>query len=363
MPLSVLHGFKTINHHKINTMKKYFGIFLIACFVCTIQVAAQTDKTPFLTKSFDASVKNVKVQTSGGSITVEGATGGQPRIEMYVKANDQHDDMTKEEIKARLEKDYAIEIITNSQQVSAIAQRKNKISNWKNELSISFKIFSPKNISTELNTSGGSISLSNVSGNQDFKTSGGSLEVDHVTGKIKGRTSGGSINVSDCDNEIDLNTSGGSISAKNCTGKIDLHTSGGSLQLKNLKGDIQAKTSGGSVHGKDVSGEIDAHTSGGNIDFEDVSGSLEASTSGGNIEVNMTKLDKYLTLHNSGGSVSLTVPKNQGLDLNLKGDRVKSSEMSNFSGTMEDDELKGKINGGGASVTVKGNGNIRLAFK
>ena len=77
----------------------------------------------------------------------------------------------------------------------------------------------------------------------------------------------------------------------------------------------------------------------------------------------MTKLDKYLTLQNSGGSVHLTVPKNQGLDLNLKGDRVKSTALSNFSGSMEDDEVKGKINGGGALVTVKGNGSVHLAFK
>ena len=30
---------------------------------------------------------------------------------------------------------------------------------------------------------------------------------------------------------------------------------------------------------------------------------------------------------------------------------------------VEDDEVKGKLNGGGAAVTVKGNGRINLAFK
>jgi hypothetical protein len=30
---------------------------------------------------------------------------------------------------------------------------------------------------------------------------------------------------------------------------------------------------------------------------------------------------------------------------------------------MEDDEVKGKINGGGAQITVKGGGRIQLAFK
>jgi hypothetical protein len=345
-------------------MKKLFGILSIVCLVFTFQLQAQTKETPFLTKSLQgASVKDVKVETAGGSIVVEGITSGEQRVEMYVRSNDRHNDLSKAEIQKKLDEDYIIDISVANNKLTASAKQKNKVFNWKNALSVSFKVYTPKNISSDLNTSGGSISISNVSGNQDFKTSGGSLQVDHVTGKIKGRTSGGSIEVSDSDNDIDLSTSGGSISAKNCNGKIDLHTSGGSLQLKNLKGDIEAKTSGGSVHGKDVTGEINAHTSGGNIDFENISGSLDASTSGGNIDVEMIKLDKYLTLHNSGGSVHLTVPKNQGFDLNLKGDRVKSIALNNFSGSMEDDEVKGKLNGGGAAITVKGNGSIHLAFK
>jgi DUF4097 and DUF4098 domain-containing protein YvlB len=344
-------------------MKNYFSAFLIAALAFSLQINAQTNKEPFLTKNFPASIKNVKVETSGGSITVDGAGEGQTRVEMYVQANGNNNNMSKEEIQSRLEKDYAIEIITNNQQVSAIAQRKNKNFNWRDQLSISFKVFVPKNVSTDLNTSGGSISISNVSGEQDFKTSGGSLNVANVKGKINGRTSGGSIQVSDSDSEIDLSTSGGSIAAKDCSGNIRLNTSGGSLDFKRLKGNLQAKTSGGSVHGKDIEGDVDAHTSGGNISFDNMSGSLKASTSGGNINVEMTKLDKFLTLNNSGGNVQLTVPKNQGLDLNLRGNRVKSTTFTNFSGSMEDDEVKGQMNGGGAQITVKGSGNVQLAFR
>lgn len=345
-------------------MKKYLGFLLIASLTASLQVMAQTKENPFLTKSLKGeTVKNVRVQTSGGSISVEGITSGEARLEMFVRSNDRHDNFTKEEIQKKLDEDYTIEIGVANQKLIAVAKQKNKITNWKNALSISFAVYVPTNVSTDLNTSGGSISISNVTGQQDFKTSGGSLHADHIKGKMVGRTSGGSIEVSDSDNDIDLSTSGGSISAKDCMGKIRLHTSGGSLQIKNLKGEIDAKTSGGSVVGKEVSGEIDAHTSGGNIDFTDVSGSLAASTSGGNIDVEMTKLDKFLTLRNSGGSVHLTVPKNQGLDLDLKGDRVKSTALTNFSGSMEDDEVRGKINGGGAQITVKGSGSIHLAFK
>jgi hypothetical protein len=47
-------------------------------------------------------------------------------------------------------------------------------------LSISFKVFVPKNTSTDLSTSGGSISLTNLTGEQKFSTSGGSLNIDNV---------------------------------------------------------------------------------------------------------------------------------------------------------------------------------------
>jgi hypothetical protein len=343
-------------------MKKYFGLLLTALLVSFIQLVAQTDKTPFLTKNLDASIKNAVVHTSGGSITVEGITGGQTKIEMYVTPNRRNNDLSKEEIQAKLEKDYTVEIITNNQQVSAIVKSKSRI-NWDNELSISFKVYTPTKISTDLNTSGGSISLSNIEGNLDFRTSGGSLRLDRVAGKINGKTSGGSINVSDAKNEIDLSTSGGSISAKNCSGKINLHTSGGTLNLVNLSGDVKARTSGGGIHGKDLSGDVEAHTSGGSIDFENISGSMNASTSGGSINIDVNKLDKFLTLRNSGGNVHVTVPKNQGFDLDLRGDRIRTKDFSNFSGSIEDDEIKGKLNGGGAAVTIKGNGNVSLAFK
>ena len=345
-------------------MKKYFGFLMIAFFLNAIQLLAQTKEQPFLTRSLqNQSVRDVKIETAGGGITVEGITSGEPRLEMYVRSNNKVNTLSKEEIQKRLDEDYSIDVNVADNKLTAVAKQKNKMFNWKNALSISFKAYVPKNVSTELHTSGGSISLSNVAGEQDFKTSGGSLRVDGVTGKIRGRTSGGSIELSNSGDDIDLATSGGSISAKNCTGKIELQTSGGSVHLNNLKGTINSRTSGGNVNGKDVTGEIDAHTSGGNIGFDNVSGSLEASTSGGNINVDMTKLDRYLTLHSSGGSVQVTVPKNQGLDINLKGGRVQTKDFTNFSGSVEDDEVKGKLNGGGAAVTVKGNGRINLAFK
>src|SRR5215208_6668346 len=179
---------------------------LTACSLLLVAyVHAQTDKTPFMTKSLsNESVKNVLVQTSGGSISVSGVGAAEARIEVYITANNGRDNLSKEEIQQRLNEKYSLDINVSNGRLAAIAKTKEKNMDWKKALNISFKIFVPQKVSTDLNTSGGSISLANLSGDQEFSTSGGSLDIEKLTGKINGRTSGGSIHIENSKNEIDL---------------------------------------------------------------------------------------------------------------------------------------------------------------
>ena len=345
-------------------MKKLLLIGLLA--TTTLPAIAQKgNKEPFLTKSFQGeSFTEAKVRTSGGSITVAGVAAGEARVEVYIYSNNGNSDLSKDEIQQRLDEMYDLEIGVKNNQLVAIAKPKEKIKNWKKALSISFKVFAPEKTSTDLSTSGGSIHLSNVSGKQDFSTSGGSLHIENVSGNIKGRTSGGSIHVKDAKQDIDLATSGGSIEARDCEGKISLNTSGGSLMLKDLKGNIRATTSGGGIEGKDIGGQLAAHTSGGSIHFDDLTCSLETSTSGGSITVSIKELGEYVRISNSSGNINLDLPKGKGLDLDLEADRIKTDRLENFSGTMKEDEVNGKINGGGVLVRVKaGSGQIHLGLK
>lgn len=344
-------------------MKKYSLILLTVCFY---QLSfPQSNDVPFLTRSFAIeSIKNVEATTSGGNITVSTVSAGQAKIEVFVwSSNRKNSPLSKEEIQKKLDEDYDLTISTANGKLSAIAKSKRNISDWKNALSISFKIYVSGNVSTELTTSGGNIHLTNLSGTQDFTTSGGNLHAEKLKGKIKGRTSGGNIHAKDCAEEINLTTSGGNIEADNCTGKINLTTSGGSVQLNNLNGTIDATTSGGSVRGQLIKGELEAHTSGGNIDLQKLSCSLETSTSGGNIDVQITELGKFVKISNSGGSIDVELP-NKGLDLKVRGSKIKTSNFTNFSGSVEDDEIDGKINGGGIPVTIRASsGRVNLVIK
>lgn len=342
-------------------MKK---IAVLLTFVCTCLLAAAQQNEPFLTKTLNnESLSKVKAETSGGSISVTGVPASEARIEVYIRPGN-NSKLSKEEIQKRLDEHYNLDVAVSNKQLTAIAKTKARNLNWKNTLSISFKIYVDKNINTDLSTSGGSITLKNLSGKQDFATSGGSLHVDALSGSIKGRTSGGSIHLENSSDEIDLATSGGSIEALNCHGNMKLHTSGGSVGLYNLKGNVEAGTSGGSVKAETVEGDLHAHTSGGNVDLRALSGSVDASTSGGNIAIEVLKLGKFVKLSNSGGNVSLQVPGNQGLNLDLHANRINVDKLDNFSGSKDDDSISGTLNGGGVPVNVRaGSGRISLSFK
>ncbi len=335
-------------------MKKRNLLFLVlAVMVSLASYAQSSDDTPYVTKKFTSSSLNaLKVETSGGSISVTGGQSDGFKVDMFVRSNwNGKNELSKAEIEDRLE-DYDILIGTEGNKVVATAKRKNNNS-WDNKrnISIGFKVYTPRKITSDLKTSGGSIKIASLSGTQTFTTSGGSLKIDDLDGIIRGRTSGGSIDVAKCSKEISLETSGGSIRATDLHGRIDLKTSGGSLTLNNLNGDIVAHTSGGSVKGEDIKGKLNTGTSGGSVRLANVSGSLKASTSAGSIEVSLSSLGEYVDLSSSAGSVRVTMPLDKGLDLNLRGNKV-SIPLKNFDGNVEKDRVSGKMNGGGVPVTL-----------
>ncbi len=326
--------------------------------------AQNNNQEPYLNKPFaNANIKNVNVKTSGGSITINGGDAADARVEVYVNPNnDNGGPLSKDELSKRME-DYVLDVSVNGTELEVSAKPKSNSYNWKKSLNFSFKIYVPKTVSTNSTTSGGSINLSNLSGEQNFTTSGGSLTVDHLTGDVKGHTSGGSISVKNCENNIELRTSGGSITAENCKGMISLSTSGGSLKLNNLSGTIDAKTSGGSINGGRIAGELITGTSGGSINLTEMACSLETSNSAGSTHVEMSQMGKYIKINGSVGHVDLQLPSGKGLDLNLHGNRVTANVEGNFNGEKDNRRMVGQLNGGGIPVSVStsiGGINVRM---
>ncbi len=341
-------------------------LLLLGCYGLFLNAQIKEKQVPYLIKSLThEAIKNVEVETSGGNISVMGGNASEARIEVYVNQNNNKSGNTvsKEEIQKRLDEDYILIVSVLNNKAIATAKPKERSLDWERSLNISFKVYVTSNVSTELKTSGGNISLKNLSGNQNFQTSGGNLSVDSISGKVNGITFGGNIHVSNSKDEIEMKTSGGSINAQSCAGNLNLSTSGGSLNLVALKGKINANTNGGSIKGRDIEGELSTNTFGGSIQLSDLSCSLETLTGGGHTEVSIKKLGDYVRITSGGGDIDLQLPINKGVDLKLLG-RIKTSNLNNFSGDKDDDELAGKVSGGGIPVTVTAaSGRINLSFE
>lgn len=337
-----------------NTLKLYLlsAIALLLSSSCIIgpltnQVSESMgiDNATLLTKkSYPIeSVKKVKVTTSGGYVSVVGDADQEAVLEMYVRPNSSTN-LSKDEMQKILDRDYEISIQQKGNTLEAFAKRKDNLT-WENAISISFKIRTSKNVATELNTSGGSIKLANLSGRQDFRTSGGILELDNLEGDITGKTSGGSIQTS------------------NSKGIINLTTSGGGIRIDNLNGNVFVSTSGGSIKGENIAGTLVAETSGGSIDLADLACKLDASTSGGSVTTVFRELTNSVQLSTSAGSVNITLPEDSSADLNLKGFKVNTETIPGFDGDNVKGKLVGKMNGGGIVVHASTSaGSVNLKF-
>src|SRR5699024_2653800 len=177
---------------------------LLMTIVASVPVTAQQtfqDEDPYRTESFTLSEGGaLNVQTSGGHITVKGAEGNNLRVEMYVHKNGRTLTPADTDLS-----EWEVEISQSGQQVKAIAKRNN--SGWNffggsNQQSISFVLYTPRKINTELTTSGGHISIQKLAGNQQLKTSGGHLKISQVEGTVDASTSGGHINVDGSSGEL-----------------------------------------------------------------------------------------------------------------------------------------------------------------
>ncbi|GAO43242.1 DUF4097 family beta strand repeat-containing protein [Flavihumibacter petaseus] len=341
--------------------------FLSVLTVAGLVQAQDNAQKPYQVKKLSGSdqISAARMETSGGNLTVTGVDSD-PRLEVYVRPNNNRDrSISDAEIKERLERDFDLSVSVTGGKLVAIARQKRNIRDWDKTVSISFRLYAPRQVSTDLTTSGGNISLEGITGgSQDFTTSGGNLDVKSVSGKIKGVTSGGNVHLENCSDKIDMATSGGNITASGSKGNLRLTTSGGNVNLNDLDGQVLATTSGGNVKGDNIGGELEASTSGGSVRLDNLRCSLEASTSGGNISVNMKELGKYVKLDNSGGNIDLEIPSGKGLDLALRGDKIKTSTLNNFKGDVDDNSIKGSINGGGIPVDIRASsGRITLTMR
>ncbi|WCT10539.1 DUF4097 family beta strand repeat-containing protein [Mucilaginibacter jinjuensis] len=336
-------------------------ITLVLIFVYSITFAqVNWTNEPLIQKQIKDPIRSVSVKTLAGNIAVIG-TSDQPSIEVYVDAINEATS-SKAELRRFVEQDYAIDMVVRDHQLMVSATCKYGDSNWKKAVSISFKIFVPRNVVCNLTSKTGSVSLVNLDGNQTFNTSG-SVNLEKITGVIKGHTESGDINVSNAGSDIDLSTKSGDIVAMNCQGKVKLKTDEGGINLSRLKGTIDAETLAGNILSDEIDGTFNTQTTAGDITLKRMSCHLTATTVSGTINAELSKACKSIKLNATEGDANIILTSKDGFNLNCEGKSISGDMPKKFSGTNDGKKLSGAVFGGGVPVEVHAaSGEVKVQF-
>lgn len=241
-------------------------------------------------------------------------------------------------------RDNPVKITQDGTMVSVRSRSSKKLSwstGWRNRNEAKYTVRVPARFSARLNTSGGGISVSDLTGDVKAGTSGGGLRFARLQGPVDGNTSGGGIRVDACEGDIRIETSGGGIEVFGGSGSLKGHTSGGGVTVK------------------DFEGSAGVGTSGGGLTLEKIKGSVTGTTSGGPVNaVLLSPLPGTVTLSTSGGGVTVKVPEKAAFDLDAStsGGGVTCELPVTVQGKIERSRLKGTVNGGGETLTLRSSG-------
>jgi DUF4097 and DUF4098 domain-containing protein YvlB len=149
-------------------------------------------------------------------------------------------------------------------------------------------------------------------------------------------------------------------------GRMNLRTSDGKIDVANFKGEMNLHSGDGSQTIDGVDGKLHASTGDGHIRANGRFDELELKTGDGHVEAraaNGSSLAAGWRLETGDGNVSLDIPGDLAADVDLHtGDGHIDLEMPvTTEGKLRENEVHGKINGGGNQLTIHtGDGSIHL---
>ena len=186
-------------------------------------------------------------------------------------------------------------------------------------------------------------------------------------GDLQVNTGDGAVEASSISGTVNVHTGDGSVKASALSGSIDLHTSDGSITVDALKGDIRLRTGDGHIEARDLDGKVEADSGDGHIRLAGRFEALNVKTGDGSVDTRVlsgSKMAAAWTVRTGDGSVDITLPGDFQADINATtGDgHISLGIPVTVEGTFSKSEVRGKMNGGGQTLTIHtGDGSIRLS--
>src|SRR5271166_768036 len=200
-----------------------------------------------------ATVKNLRVKVDVGSVRVDG--GSSQGITYQIRNHS----YSSSETKARREFD--------SYKITAYVRGDTAwiVGDWEggrpHKFSGDFNISVPREMDEiKVETDGGNVSTTGVSGRVDAESGGGNIRFDDIGGPINAETGGGSIDVGNVASDVSLHTGGGSIKVISAKGQIVAESGGGSVMVVSGAQGAELETGGGSIQVERCNGKVKAST-------------------------------------------------------------------------------------------------------
>ena len=149
-------------------------------------------------------------------------------------------------------------------------------------------------------------------------------------------------------------------------GTLQVNTRDGNIELSGVKGEMRLSTGDGKIDASGLDGRLVASTGDGHMRIEGRFDVLELKTGDGNIEARAlpgSNLQAGWNIRTGDGNVTLRLPTDiqAELDAHTGDGHITLDFPVTVSGSLSRSTIRGKINGGGAILSVHtGDGSIRL---
>ena len=167
--------------------------------------------------------------------------------------------------------------------------------------------------------------------------------------------------------DLTIRTSDGSVEADSISGNLDVTTGDGNITVQGAKGNIRFHTGDGHIEARDLDGRVDASTGDGHVNLEGRFDALNIKTGDGSVNARATagsKVQSTWTIHTGDGSVDIEIPGDlqADIDASTHDGHISLGLPVTVEGTFSSSQIRGKMNGGGQSLTIRtGDGSIHLS--